>query len=109
MTDTAGDADRFAAAHAALKADPSIQFRFTRPPPEPQAPAWLKAFLDWLGHVLEPVGKFLRWIGRFMPDAPVARIILWTMLAAAVCALLWTLYQRLKTGKWRLPNFRPAP
>ncbi|HEY1143228.1 MAG TPA: DUF4129 domain-containing protein [Sphingomicrobium sp.] len=109
MTNTAGDADRFAAAHAALKADPSVQFTFTSPPPDPQPPAWLKAFFDWLEKVLAPVGKFLKWLGSFMPDAPVARILLWSLLAAAALALLWAIYQRLKTGEWRLPRFRQAP
>lgn len=109
MTNTAGDADRFAAAHAALKADPSVQFNFTSPPPPPETPSWLKAFFDWLGKVLEPVGKFLQWIGSFMPDAPVARILLWTLLAGAAVALLWAIYQRLKTGEWKVPRFRPAP
>ena len=109
MTNTAGDADRFAAAHAALKADKSVQFDFTRPPPDPVTPSWLKAFLEWLGDVLEPVGRFFRWIGSFMPDAPAAKILLWTLLALAVGVTIWTIYQRLRTGEWRLPKFRRAP
>ena len=109
MTNTAGDADRFAAAHNALKADPSIQFNFTNPPPEPKPPAWLEAFLEWLVDVLEPVGRFLQWLGSFVPGGPFARIILWSVLAVAACALLFAIYQRLRTGEWRLPNFRKAP
>jgi hypothetical protein len=109
MTNTAGDTDRFAAAHAALKADPSIQFNLTGPPPEPRTPEWLKAFFKWLGDVLEPVGKFFNWLAGFLPDAPIARIILWAVLALAACALLLAIYQRLKTGVWRLPAFRRAP
>jgi hypothetical protein len=110
MTNTAGDADRFAAAHAALKADSTVQFDFTRPPPEPETPSWLKAFFDWLGDVLEPVGRFLKWIGSFMPDAPLARILLWSVLAIAAAALVWAIYHRVRTGEWRLPIlFRRAP
>ena len=109
MTNTAGDADRFAAAHAALKADPSVQFTFTSPPAPPQPPSWLKAFFDWLGNVLEPVGRFLAWIGSFMPDAPIARILLWTLLALAAVALIWGIYTRVKTGEWQAPRIRRAP
>lgn len=109
MTNTAGDADRFAAAHAALKADSSLQFDFTSPPKPPEPPAWLRKSFDWLNDFFEPVGRFLNWIGSFMPDAPLARILLWGVLALAACALAWGIYQRLKTGKWRMPNFRRAP
>lgn len=70
---------------------------------------WLKAFFEWLGDVLEPVGKFLNWIGSFLPDAAYARIILWTVLALAAAALLWALYNRLKHGEWRLKLPRLAP
>jgi hypothetical protein len=108
MTNTAGDADRFAAAHAELKADSSVQFDFTQPPPEPQAPSWLRALLEWLGDMLEPVGRFLTWIGSFMPDAPVARILLWSLLALATSALIWVIYQRIRTGGWRLPFLHRA-
>lgn len=106
MSNTAGDADRFAAAHAALKADPKVQFDLSHAPPPPQTPGWLKAIFEWLGHVLEPVGRFLAWLVSFLPDAPIARFLLWTVIAIAAGALLWGLYQRLKTGEWRLPNFR---
>jgi hypothetical protein len=106
MSNTAGDADRFATAHAALKADPKVQFDLSQAPPPPQTPGWLKATFDWLGHVLEPVGRFLAWLASYLPDAPIARFLLWTVIALAVAALLWGIFQRLKTGEWRLPNFR---
>ena len=109
MTNTAGDADRFAAAHEALKADKTVQFDLTSPPAPPQTPEWLRAFLNWLGEMLEPVGRFFRWIGGFMPDAPAARIMLWSLLAIAVAFILWTIYLRLRTGEWRLPRIRRAP
>jgi len=108
MTNSAVDADRFAAAHAALKADSSVQFNFTAPPPDPEAPAWLKAVFKWLEDLLEPVGRFLEWIGSFMPDAPIARIFLWLVLAIAICALGWAVFQRVKSGKWRWPKLRRA-
>ena len=109
MTNTAGEPDRFPAAHAALKADSSVQFDLTSPPPSQQPPGWLKALFEWLEKALEPVGRFLRWVGSFMPDAPLARILLWTLLGLAAAALLWGIYQRLKTGRWQLPRIRRAP
>jgi len=109
MTNTAGDADRFAAAHAALKADPSVQFNLTSAPPDPKTPQWLKSLLEWLGDLFEPIGRFLGWIGSFMPDAPIARILLWGVLAIAVLAILWVIYERIRTGDWRLPSWRRAP
>lgn len=104
-----GRADQFTAAYDALRADPSIQFVFTRPPPEPKPPSWLMAILEWLGRLLEPVGRFLRWLGSFLPDAPFARIFMVAVLAIGACAFLWAVYQRVKTGEWRLPSFRRAP
>ena len=56
--------------------------------------------------MLEPVGDFLRWIGSFMPDAPYARIILWTLIALLAAAAAWMVYQRVRTGEWRLPRLR---
>jgi hypothetical protein len=104
----AGSADQFTAAHEALRADPSIQFGFTRAPPDPTPPPWLIKVLEWLGDRLAPVGRFIRWIGSFLPDAPLARIFMWAVLAIAAGALLWAIYQRVKTGEWRLPSFRRA-
>ena len=39
--------------------------------------------------MLQPVGRFLGWLTSFMPDAPYARIFLWTVIAIAAAALLW--------------------
>lgn len=102
----AADADRFAAAHRALRADPDIQFALTRAKPPPEPPAWLKALGRWLREVFGPVGRFFRWLSSFMPDAPYARIVLWTVIALAAVALLAMAYQRIKHGEWRLPRRR---
>lgn len=101
--------DQFAAAYKAMRADSSIQFNLSPLNPRPQPPHWLEAFFRWLGHLLEPVGKFLRWIGSFFPSAPYARILLWTVLALAAVALFWAIYSRIRFGEWRLkPRWRPA-
>jgi hypothetical protein len=73
------------------------------PAPEPKPPAWLEAVGRWLKHHLfERIGKALKWIGSFFPDAPYARIFLWTVLAVATLALAWAIYNRLRYGEWRL-------
>jgi hypothetical protein len=102
----AGGADRFAHAYQALRADSSVQFNLTPPPPQPKMPDWLQAFLRRLDGTLEPVGRFLKWIGSFFPDAAYARFLLWTVIIVGAVALLWALYNRLRHGEWslRLPR-----
>jgi hypothetical protein len=102
----AADAARFADAHRALVADSNIQFSLHRTPPPEQPPAWLRTFGHWLSEMLKPVGRFFAWIGSLLPDAPYARILMWTVLIAAALALLWMLFIRLREGTWRLPRRR---
>ena len=95
-------ADRFAHAYQALRADSSVQFKLTPPEPPPQPPAWLKTFTQWMDRVFAPVGRFLKWIGSYFPDAAYARIFLWTVIGLGAAALLWALYNRIRHGEWRL-------
>jgi hypothetical protein len=107
--DSADAADRLAAAHEALKADTSIQFSLQPAPPPPEPPRWLRDTVEALKEFFEPVGRFFRWIGSFMPDAPYARILLWTVLAAAAAGFAILIYRRLSEGEWRLwRRRRPA-
>ena len=104
--DAARAAERFDAAHRALRGDGSIQFDLPPVTPPPATPAWLKAFGHALERLFHPIGRFLAWIGHFMPDAPYARIVLWTVLALVVAAALWLGWIRLRHGEWRLPRRR---
>ena len=106
----AEDADRFAQAYKGMRADPAIQFNLPPPKPEPKSPAWLEAVGKWLReHIFEPIGNALQWVGGFFPDAPYARIFLWTVLAVAAVALAWAIYNRVRHGEWRLRLPRLAP
>lgn len=100
--------ERLAAAHRALREGGDIQFDMMPIAPKPPPPAWLKAFGEWLEKVLAPVGRFLRWLSSFMPDAPYARIFLWTMIAALALLLVWIVQDRIRNGVWRLPRLRRA-
>lgn len=102
----ASAADRLATAHAALRADPSVQFTLTRPPPPPEPPAWLRALGRWLADLFRPIGRFLRWLSDLMPDAPYARILLWMLLAAVAAAVIWMIVERVRSGAWRWPARR---
>ena len=93
----------FAAAHQALQADPAIQFNLPPTPPPPKPPEWLKELGEWLNRVTKPVGRFFDWVGSFMPDAQLARFLLWTVLAVAAATLLVLIFMRLRHGEWRLP------
>ncbi|HEX8625442.1 MAG TPA: DUF4129 domain-containing protein [Allosphingosinicella sp.] len=106
--DAAGAADGLAAAHEALKADTSIQFSLQPAPPPPETPKWLRHTFEWLSDLFRPVGRFFQWIGSFMPDAPYARILLWTVLAAAALGFAILIYRRLSEGEWRLWRRRAA-
>ena len=102
-------ADRFSQAYKGLRADHSVQFNLVPPDKPPEPPAWLKSLGRWLqDHIFEPIGKFLGWIGSFFPDAPYARIFLWSVLAIAALALAWAVYNRLKHGEWKLTLPRRA-
>jgi hypothetical protein len=98
--------ERLIAAHRALRADGDVQFDLLPAAGPPPTPAWLKAFGEWLQHVLAPIGRFFRWVSGFMPDAPYAKIILWTVIAAVLLLLLWMIFDRLRHGVWHLPRRR---
>lgn len=98
----------FASAHRALRADPAVQFDLTPASPPPQPPAWIKQLADWIREVTRPLGRFFDWLGGMMPDAPVARFLLWTVLAIAAASLLTTIVMRLRHGRWRLPWGTPS-
>ncbi len=68
--------------------------------PDPEPPAWIEAFGRFLRYVFEPVGRFLSWVGSFLPDAPFARMILWTVIISAVIALVVIVVQRIRQGNW---------
>jgi hypothetical protein len=99
-------AERFAAAHRALRANADIQFDLHRMPPPQPPPAWLRAIGDWIRNALRPVGRFFDWLGSFLPDAPYARILLWSVLIAVAVALAWMAWTRWQEGAWRLPSLR---
>jgi hypothetical protein len=86
-------------------------YQFTLPPVEPPAPppAWLQAVGRWLRDLLAPVGRFFRWLGSLIPDAPYAKALFWTLLAAVLLAIGWAVVQRVRSGEWRLPRFRRKP
>lgn len=75
----------------------------TPPAPPPQ---WLLDFIEWLSKVLKPLGRFFGWISRMMPNAPYARIFLWTVIAVAALAVIWLVVERFRYGQWRLPKLR---
>jgi len=77
--------------------------------PAPQAaapPEWLRALGEWLHRVFQPVWRFFGRLFHFLPDAPYAKIFLWTVLALAAAAVARIVYQRLRDGKWRMPGRR---
>ena len=91
-----------------MRADSSVQFSLTPPEPPPQPPAWLKTFSEWMDKVFAPVGRFLKWIGSYFPDAAYARIFLGTVIGLGAAALLWAVYNRIRHGEWRLRPPRHA-
>ena len=99
-------ADRFVAAHRALRANSDIQFDLHRMPPPRPTPGWIKSLGDWIARLLRPIGRFFDWLGSFLPDAPYARILLWSVLIAAAAALAWMAWTRWLEGAWRLPSLR---
>jgi hypothetical protein len=90
----------------ALRGDGGVQFDLTPVAPEPKAPDWLRTLGHWIADALRPVGRAIEWLTSLMPEAPYARILLWTVLIAALVALAWLLITRWRSGEWRLPRWR---
>ena len=93
-------------AYRTLRGDHAVQFDLTPVAPRPPAPEWLRTLGHWIADLFRPVGRALEWISSLMPAAPYARILLWTVLIAAILALAWLLVQRWRSGEWRLPRLR---
>ena len=77
---TSGAVER---AHAALLKQTDIQFSFKRVV-TPQPPAWLKAFLDWLGHgliAIAPAFKYIFWGGVIIGALVIAYFLFWELAA----------------------------
>lgn len=101
-----GDDARLAGAYRALRADPAIQFHLTKAAPPPTAPGWLRRLGHWIADIFRPIGRAMAWIDNQMPDAPYARILLWTILALALAGLIWLIVTRLRSGAWQWPRRR---
>ena len=71
-------ADTFDTAYRSLREDGGTQFSLPAVVPEAPPPAWLEAFGRLLKAMFEPIGHLFAWIGSFLPDAPFARILLWS-------------------------------
>ncbi|MEO5774846.1 MAG: DUF4129 domain-containing protein [Sphingomicrobium sp.] len=98
--------DELAAAHRALRADASVQFNLPGVKPPAQPPTWLKAFFKWLGDMLEPVGRAIRWLFSWLPDWAYGRIFLWIVLILALLGIAALLFERITSGEWRMPRLR---
>ena len=68
-------------------------------PKPPEVPGWLR----WLIDHLKPVGRFFEWITSLMPAAPLAQILLWSVIVIALLALIWLIVDRVRSGEWRMP------
>ncbi|MBY9063540.1 DUF4129 domain-containing protein [Sphingomonas yunnanensis] len=100
---------RFAEAHRALVADPSVQFQLTRPPPPVPTPAWLRTLGEWIEAALRPIARAFRWLGRWLPDLPdlpYAKILLWSAIALLLAGVAWAVVERVRYGVWRWPRWR---
>lgn len=98
--------DRLVAAHRALRDRGDVQFDLLPMEPPPQPPAWLKALGRSIEQMMAPVGRFLRWITSFMPDAPWARIFLWGVILILLLLVVRVVHDRVRNGEWRLPRLR---
>lgn len=106
IQDKVDQAQQFAAAHRALRGDASIQFSLPAAPPEPKSAEWVKHLIEWLNHVLAPLGRAVLWLVRMLPDAPYGRILLWSTLIVVIGCFAWIAYQRMRYGRWRWPSLR---
>jgi hypothetical protein len=103
----AADAARLEAAHRALLANRDIQLALPRVE-QPKPSEWLIGLRRWLDDALRPVGRFFRWLDGFLPDAPWAKIFLWSIVALVAATVLVILWRGLRRGRWEWPFRRRA-
>lgn len=101
-----GEDARLTEAYRSLRADPAVQFHLVKAPPPPTAPGWLRRLGHWIADLFRPLGRAIAWINRHMPDAPYARILLWSVLALVLAGLIWLVVARLRGGAWQWPYRR---
>ena len=98
----------FADAYRALDENGAVQFGFTPSPPPRSSPEWLGTLGEWVLQIFRPIGRLLRAITDLMPDAPIARIVLWSLIVLGLLALLLVVIDRIRFGDWRWPFSRRA-
>jgi hypothetical protein len=96
------DDPRLVTAYRAMRESGDVQLQLRRAAPEPKAPHWLETLGHWVADALRPVGRLLAWIARQLPQAPYARILLWSVIALIAAGLIWIVVQRVRSGSWRL-------
>jgi ABC-type cobalt transport system substrate-binding protein len=99
----------FDAAYRALRADGRVQFVLPPAPPPAKTPDWVEALGQLVRQLFSPIGRFLRWIGSFFPDAPFARAILWILIVSVLIALVVVVVSRIRSGQWAWPRRSVAP
>lgn len=98
-----GPAQSFDQAWKGLRADESVQFQLAPAQPKPEPPAWIAELGKWVEWALKPVGRFLRWLFSWLPDAQWARGLLILLLIAGALLIAWLVVTRIRGGAWRLP------
>lgn len=83
-----------------------MQFALTPARPRPKPPAWIERLGEWVEWLLRPVGRFVRWLFSWLPDATWARYLLYLLLAAGAALIMWLIVTRLRSGEWRWPSRR---
>lgn len=103
ISQQADAARRFAEAHRALRADGTTQFDLRAAPPPPKPPAWLHTLGEWIAWALRPVFRFFGWLFGLLPNWPYASILLGLVLVTLAILLIWTVVERVRHGRWRVP------
>ena len=108
--DAAPTREALASAHARLMADKTLQFGFANapPPPKTELPAWLRAFLHWLGGVARALGGVFGGLGS---------VLEWIFIGGLVVILALVLFfivREIVRARWpgltrRKPRTRVAP
>jgi hypothetical protein len=97
---------RLVHAYRALRENGDVQMRLVRAPVPTKSPEWLRTLGHWVVDALRPIGRLIAWITGQMPEAPYARILLWTIIGLVVVGLAWIVVDRLRSGEWRVPRRR---